>query len=87
MFLQKVHDACIQYLTPVGSGPPNIGDGCKINLNFEAAGDVNWRLKIRVAPTIKIYETATVAENEMQWRPVSKCFFKGVITHEVTWCQ
>ena len=72
MFLHKVHNACIQYLTPVGSDPPNIGDGCKINLNFEAAGDVNWRLKIQVAPTIMIYETATVAtivENEMQLRP------------------
>ena len=64
MFLHKVHNACIQYLTPVGSGPPNIGDGCKINLNFEAAGDVNWRLKIRVNDTV-----ATVAENEVQWRP------------------
>jgi len=43
----KVHNSCIQYLTPVGSGPPSMGDGCKINLNFEAAGKVNWRLKIR----------------------------------------
>jgi len=43
----KVHRSCIQYLTPVGSGPPNMGDGCKINLNFEAAGKVDWRLKIR----------------------------------------
>jgi len=43
----KVHNSCIQYLTPVGSGPPNMGDGCKINLNFQAAGKVDWRIKIR----------------------------------------
>jgi len=42
----KAQGACVDFTMP-GNGPPGMGDGCKIQMKINPAGEVNWQLKIQ----------------------------------------
>jgi len=42
----KAQGACVDFTMP-GNGPPGMGDGCRIQMKINPAGEVNWQLKIQ----------------------------------------
>merc|ERR1712032_1448237 len=42
----KAQGACVDFVMP-GNGPPGMGDGCRIQMKINPAGEVNWQLKIQ----------------------------------------
>ena len=45
--LIQAQGACVDFTMP-GNGPPGMGDGCRIQMKINPAGEVNWQLKIQV---------------------------------------